>query len=106
MTTDTPYKKLDDIWHKGCRGDQLKLAEQKRFAAMARSRFHTFQMGMEHAVRQKDEERSLGLIRGLAGELHEWPGLRKVWLKMSVSRSPDGEQVNLLLEQMEQNAIH
>ncbi len=73
---------------------------------MARSRFHTFQMGMEHAGQQNDEESSLGLIKGLASELHTRPGLRKVWSKMAVSQSPDGEQVNLILEQMEQDTIH
>ena len=106
VTSNAPYKKLDDIWSKGCHGDQLKPSEQKRFAAMARSRFHTFQMGMEHADQQRDDEGSLGLIKGLASELLTSPGLRVVWSKLAVSQSPGGELVNLVMEQMEQDTVH
>ena len=100
------YQKLDDIWTRGCRGDNLKQEDQKRFAAMVRSRFHTFQLGMDHADQQSDEDGTLGLITGLASELFEWPGLRKVWLKMAVSQSPSGEKVNLFVEKLNLDTIH
>ena len=82
----------------------------KRFAAMARSRFHTFQMGISHAEGEGESNASdqqlLGLIKGLATELNDHPGLKKVWLRMSISQSEVGSQVSLQLEKLEQQIIH
>jgi hypothetical protein len=100
------YQKLDDIWTRGCRGDRLKAPEIKRFAAMARSRFHTFQLGLEHARTQADDSIALGLIRGLAGELEQKPGLYNVWNRLAFSQTETGELVNLLLEKLAQDHIH
>jgi len=99
-----------EIWSRGCRGDALKAEDMKRFAAMARSRFHTFQMGISHSLGEGEGEASdqklLGLIRGLATELNDHPGLKKVWLRMSISQSEIGSQVSLQLEKLEQRVIH
>ena len=92
---------LQDIWRQGCEGKTLSTDEQKHFAAMARSRFHTFQMGMDHALRDEDEPKQLGLIRGLAVELSEAPGLKQLWFKMAISSSQAGELVTLQLEKSE-----
>lgn len=97
---------LQEVWQLGCRGDTLGTDDQKRFASMARSRFHTFQMGVTHAEEQSDNERSLLLVAGLAVELKDNPGLKKVWLRMSVSDSDLGRQVCLHLEKLEQTVIH
>ena len=97
---------LQQVWQLGCRGDTLETDDQKRFASMARSRFHTFQMGVTHAEEQSDNEQSLLLVAGLAVELKDNPGLKKVWLRMSVSESDLGQQVSLHLEKLEQTVIH
>lgn len=97
---------LEQVWEKGCRGVRLKAEQQKQFAAMARSRFHTFQLGIEHARHQVDEKMFLGLITGLAIELNEGPGLKRVWLQMSISQTISGKQVCLQLEKLEQATIH
>ncbi len=96
----------EQVWEKGCRGIRLKAEQQKQFTAMARSRFHTFQLGIEHARQQLDEKVSLGLITGLALELNERPGLKNVWLQMSISQTDSGQQVCLQLEKLEQSTIH
>jgi hypothetical protein len=96
----------EQVWEKGCRGIRLNAELQKQFAAMARSRFHTFQLGIEHARQQVDEKVSLGLITGLAKELNERPGLKNVWLRLSISQTESGKQVCLQLEKLEQNTIH
>ncbi len=101
-----PYEVLDSIWTKGCRGNALRANEHKRFAAMARSRFHTFTLGVEHAKSTEDDEATLGLITGMARELSEGPGLCKIWHVMAVSKSDLGEQVNLLMEKWDQSQIH
>ncbi|MBL6688954.1 MAG: hypothetical protein ISP91_01040 [Pseudomonadales bacterium] len=97
---------LQQVWQLGCRGDTLETDDQKRFASMARSRFHTFQMGVTHAEEQSDNEQSLLLVAGLAVELKDNPGLKKVWLRMSVSESDLGQRVSLHLEKLEQTVIH
>ncbi len=97
---------LQEIWVRGCCGDSLTPEDIKRFAAMARSRFHTFQMGISHAENEGSDQRRLGLISGLATELNDHPGLKKVWLRMPISQSEIGEQVGLQLEKLEQRVIH
>ncbi len=97
---------LQEIWQKGCREDQLDVDDQKRFASMARSRFHTFQMGISHAASDDDAEKSRLLISGLATELHQNPGLQKLWHRMEISHSESGEQVSLQVERLGQSVIH
>ncbi|MDA0979651.1 MAG: hypothetical protein O3B72_13920, partial [Proteobacteria bacterium] len=83
---------LEQVWNKGCRGDDLSVEEKKKFAAMARSRFHTFVLGMDHADQQQDEDAALGLVRGLAREINENPGLKAIWMKLSVHDTDAGHQ--------------
>ena len=90
---------LQEIWKLGCSNESLTPDDQKRFAAMARSRFHTFQLGIDHA--SDDDDHSLGLIRGLAIELNDNPGLEKVWQRMAISGSKSGQLVALQLEKLQ-----
>ncbi len=103
--TNSKYS-LQEIWERGCRGEALAPDDMKRFSAMARSRFHTFQMGASHAEGEASDKHLLGLMRGLAAELNDHPGLKKVWLRMSISKSETGRQVSLQLEKLEQPVIH
>ena len=104
MTDKPPSKRLsqEQIWEIGCRGKQLMVDDQKRFAAMARNRFHTFELGVSHATNKDDDSAALGLICGLARELMDNPGLKKVWLLMAISRAESGSLVNLQLEKLQQ----
>ena len=97
---------LQEIWDRGCRGDALRVDDRKRFTAMARSRFHTFQMGINHAETESSDQHLIGLISGLATELKDRPGLKKVWLRMPICQSEVGQQVNLLLEKLQQRVVH
>jgi hypothetical protein len=67
-------------------------------------------MGISHSLGEGEGEASeqqlLGLIRGLATELNDHPGLKKLWLRMSISQSEVGSQVSLQLEKLEQRVIH
>ncbi len=97
---------LQEVWRLGCQGESLEVDDQKRFASMARSRFHTFQMGVTHAEEKSDEEQSQLLVAGLAVELKDNPGLKNMWLRMAVSDSDIGQQVSVQLERLEQTIIH
>ena len=109
--TNSKYS-LQEIWDRGCRDDALIPGDRKRFAAMARSRFHTFQMGISHIESESEgegeasDQQLLGLIIGLATELYGHPSLKKVWLRMSISQNETGSQVSLQLEKLEQQVIH
>ena len=96
---------LAELWKRGCRNEKLSPAAMKRFAAMARSRFHTFEMGVNHANSLPDEEKVEGLINGLASEMVESPGLLKIWDRMAVSKTGLGDRVNLRLERLT-NTLH
>lgn len=97
---------LQEVWRIGCEGETLNTDDQKRFASMARSRFHTFQMGMSHAEEQSDDQQVQSLVAGLAVELKANPGLKNVWQRMSISDSEAGQQVSVHLERLEQTIIH
>ena len=101
MTEPGSKQSLETIWNRGCRGDDLNNTEKKKFAAMARSRFHTFLMGVEHAERNTDEDAANGLVRGMAVEIRENPGLRAAWMRMSVVETDAGKRVNLQIERLE-----
>jgi hypothetical protein len=96
----------EELWERGCLGADLSTEGQKQFAAMARSRFHTFQLGIDHASKSDNEDGILGLIKGMAIELKDRPGLRKIWSLLAVSKSEIGEQVSLQLEKLDQGVIH
>lgn len=71
-------------------------------------------MGISHSLGEGEgegegeasDQQLLGLIRGLATELNDHPGLKNVWLRMSISQSEVGRQVSLQLEKLEQRVIH
>ena len=63
-------------------------------------------MGISHAQGQPSDQQLLGLIRGLATELNDHPGLKKVWLRMPISQNEVGSQVRLQLEKLEQRVVH
>lgn len=91
---------LHEIWRLGCLDETLDSDDQVRFAAMARSRFHTFLMGTDHARRQGKGDHEAGLIKGLAVELRDAPGLKKLWLASDTAATGIGEQVALQLEKL------
>ncbi|MBO6702817.1 MAG: hypothetical protein JJ921_10780 [Pseudomonadales bacterium] len=97
---------LQEVWQLGCQGEKLTVDDQKRFATMARSRFHTFQMGMTHAQEQINTDQTQSLVAGLAVELKDNPGLKVMWERMSISESDFGQQVTVQLERIEQPVIH
>ena len=86
---------LQELWRLGCRGEPLAADDRKRFAARAHSRFHTFQMGMDHAA--DDTEKTAGLMHGLVVELNDSPGLRELWLAAAISQTHYGETVTMRL---------
>lgn len=89
----------EDIWNRGCRGEVLGDAEQDEFAYLARARFYTFQLGISHAG--DDEEKSSLLIKGLAVELANSPGLERLWYQSGASEDPSGQAVNVRLAEMQ-----
>jgi hypothetical protein len=91
----------NEIWLQGCRGERLSRRDQKHFSEMARSRFYTFQMSAGHARQTRasaDADHWIGLlVRGLATELKDNPGLEREWLASDYPDHVDGRRVTLVL---------
>ena len=81
-------KPLHQIWRLGCAGAPLEEDDQNNFERMARNRFYTFQLGMEHAAQQQTE--TAPLVKGMASELLESPGLERAWLNSEFSEALHG----------------
>ena len=69
-------------------GAPLEEDDQGNFEQMARNRFYTFRLGMEHAAQQKSD--AAPLVKGMATELMENPGLERAWLNSAFSEAVYG----------------
>jgi hypothetical protein len=67
---------------------------------MARSRFHTFQLSISHAQTTGNGTKVAALIRGLAVELDQAPGLREQWQASEFSSDAFGLLVSDHLNNM------
>lgn len=95
---DTQRLSLQEIWHKGCQGEALHEDDVPHFHSMARSRFHTFLLGMQHAegLSRRGNPSSLQarlLVNGLIKELRSSPGLATAWLEYDFANSEFGKPV-------------
>lgn len=89
---------LQEIWRLGCLGDRLSSNDREHFVKMARNRFYTFQLGIQHEVfGAMAEEKIDSLIRGLVTELYEGPGLEREWRESEFSEGRYGKRVSSLL---------
>jgi len=96
---------LEDIWRLGCLGDRLSSNDHAHFVKLARNRFYTFQMGIQHeASGERPDHRIELLIRGLATELLEGPGLERQWHDSEFSNGRIGKRVSRLLRRRRRKA--
>lgn len=94
-----PRLSLQEIWQKGCRKEELHPADQEHFVKMARSRFHTFLLGMQHAegINRRtgtSSTQSALLVRGMLRELNDYPGLETEWHRYHFADSTFGQLVS------------
>lgn len=86
---------LQEIWRLGCLGDRLSSNDRQHFVKMARNRFYTFQLGIQHEIfGDKSEEKIDLLVRGLVTELYEGPGLEREWRESEFCEGRYGQQVS------------
>jgi hypothetical protein len=99
-----PKRSLQEIWRLGCEGQALCAEYLDHFKALARSRFYTFALSADEAHQsrgQKEAETWVALlIKGLVRELHENPGLERLWQDTTVAASKHGKAVSFQLQKM------
>lgn len=99
-----PKQSLQEIWRLGCEGQPLCEEDLDHFKALARSRFHTFALSADDAHQsrgQKEAETWIALlIKGLVRELHESPGLERLWQDGAVAASKHGKAVSFQLQKV------
>jgi len=93
---------LQEIWRQGCLGQTLAEEDETHFAALARSRFHTFDMSASHAGDTRSHAEAAQwvelLVKGLARELQENPGLERLWHQSTYSETIHGKSVSFALQ--------
>lgn len=93
---------LQEIWQVGCRDQVLSSHDREHFVKLARNRFYTFQMGLQHLLLvEKDPDKLEPLIRGLVTELFEAPGLAKLWHESEFCEGKYGRLVSRQLKRRE-----
>lgn len=99
----TELKDRAQVWAEGCRGESLSKRDEARFIHLANNRFHAFQMSASHAEANKSASEAEtwigGLIKGLARELRENPGLERAWQTSDYREGLHGKRVSLLLSE-------
>lgn len=96
---------LEEIWRLGCLGDPLSSNDRAHFVKMARNRFYTFQLGIQHEVfGDKSEQKIDLLIRGLVTELFEGPGLAREFADSEFCEGHYGRRVSKVLRQRHRKA--
>jgi len=97
---ESHYLSAAEVWQLGCTGAVLETVNRPKFIAMARSRFHTFQLSISHSQTIGDGAKVDALVRGLAIELQGAPGLAEQWFDSEFSANDFGELVNANLAQL------
>lgn len=87
---------LQEIWRLGCADQPLHPLDAAHYTNLARSRFHTYMLGMQHAER-KSPDAAL-LVKGMTSELSANPGLEKEWRRYNFADSSSGKQVTETLD--------
>ena len=99
-----PKRSLQEIWRLGCAGEALTEEDLEHFNGLARSRFHTFALSADEAHRSRGQEEAATwvalLIKGLARELRESPGLERLWQATTVADSKHGKAVSFELQKV------
>lgn len=95
---------LQEIWRLGCADDDLSDSDREHFAGLARSRFFTFRLGMEHARSVNDAGKRASLIAGFVTELAAGPGLERVWRDSDFFRDPGARDVEQALTERRDGA--
>ena len=99
-----PKRSLQEIWRLGCEGQALCAEDHDHFNALARSRFHTFALSADEAHQSRGlheaETWVALLVRGLARELLENPGLERIWQDSDYSSSKHGKAVSFQLQKV------
>lgn len=97
---------LQEIWRLGCLGDPLSENDRTHFVKMARNRFYTFQLGLQHEIfgAERSDDKIELLIRGLATELFEGPGLEREWHDSEFSEGRFAERVSREVKRRQRKA--
>ena len=95
---ESHFKSAAEIWRIGCAAvasdGALDDKSLQKFTAMARSRFHTFQLSISHAQITGNGTKVAALVRGMAAELVQAPGLTEQWQAAEFSSDDFGLLVN------------
>ena len=95
---ESHFKSAAEIWRTGCAAvssdGALDDKSLKKFKAMARSRFHTFQLSISHAQITGNGTKVAALVSGMAAELDQAPGLTAQWQASEFSSNDFGLLVN------------
>jgi hypothetical protein len=95
---ESHFKSAAEIWRIGCAAvasdGALDDKSLQNFTAMARSRFHTFQLSISHAQITGNGTKVAALVRGMAAELEQAPGLTEQWQASEFSNNDFGLLVN------------
>lgn len=91
---ESHFKSAAEIWRIGCAAGALDDKSSKKFTAMARSRFHTFALSISHAQITGNGTKVAALVRGMAAELEQAPGLTEQWHASEFSTDDFGLLVN------------
>ncbi|MBS03501.1 MAG: hypothetical protein CMQ24_12440 [Gammaproteobacteria bacterium] len=95
---------LQEIWRLGCADEPLSDGDREHFVGLARSRFFTFRLGMEHARSGNDAGKRASLIAGFVTELASGPGLERAWRDSEFFRDPGAEDVEEALTERRDGA--
>ncbi|MFT7131320.1 MAG: hypothetical protein ACI81O_000022 [Cyclobacteriaceae bacterium] len=94
------FKSAAEIWRIGCAAGALDAKSLEKFTAMARSRFHTFALSISHAQITGNGTKVAALVRGMAAELEQAPGLTEQWQASEFSSDDFGLLVNAHIKQL------
>ncbi|MDZ7684736.1 MAG: hypothetical protein U5O39_06785 [Gammaproteobacteria bacterium] len=104
MSDDTDresyYYKADNVWQRGCQGEALSEREYEGFHRMARNRFYTFVMSINHSQVQGDADKIHSLVRSLALDLVRSPGLESEWHECEWANESFGALVTDMLPEV------
>ncbi len=95
------FQAAASLWERGCRGEALTAAEHKGFHRLARDRFYTFVLSVNHSQAQGDGAKIDSLVRSLVLDLDQSPGLKAEWYVSEWADASFGELVTAGLEALE-----
>jgi hypothetical protein len=100
---ETYYQAAADLWRRGCQGEILSPEDAGHFRRLARDRFYTFMLSVNHSKVQGEGVKVRSVVSGFVSDLQAAPGLEAAWRESEFASAEWGQLVEAMLAELREH---